>query len=104
MPSSHAAMVSALTTAIALTQGMGSVAFGISAIFALIVMYDAAGGRQSVGQQSVALNRIIRELGVRTITELEQNLKEIMGHTVVQVIVGGLLGIAITCLWFIIAG
>jgi len=49
MPSSHSAVVSALATSVALIQGLGSIAFGISAVLALVVMSDAAGVRQSVG-------------------------------------------------------
>ena len=51
MPSAHSALVTGLATSVALIQGFGSVAFGISALLALVVMYDAAGLRQSVGKQ-----------------------------------------------------
>lgn len=105
MPSAHSAVVSALATAVALTQGLGSAAFGISIMLALIVMYDAAGIRQSVGKQSVVLNRIIRELRLRRpIIELERDLREFIGHTSFQVIVGGLLGIGIAWLWIAVTG
>ena len=103
MPSAHSAVVSALATSIALIQGLGSVAFGLSAIVALIVMYDAAGVRQSVGKQSIILNRMIRELSQRrTITDLEHDLKEFIGHTSFQVIIGGLLGVGIAWSWLAI--
>ena len=105
MPSSHSAFVSALATSVALIQGLGSVAFGISAIFALVVIYDAAGVRRSVGQQSVVLNRIIRELRLRRpITELGRDLREFVGHTQFQIIIGALLGIVIAWSWLAIAG
>lgn len=105
MPSAHSAVVCALATSVALIQGLGSAAFGISAMLALIVMYDAAGVRQSVGKQSVVLNRIIRELRLRRpMIELERDLREFIGHTSFQVIVGGILGFAIAWLWIIIAG
>ena len=105
MPSAHSALVSALATSVALVQGLASVAFGISAILALIVMYDAAGIRQSVGQQSVILNRIIRELRRRRpIMELERDLREFIGHTQFQVIAGGVLGVGVAWLWLAIAG
>ena len=105
MPSSHSAFVSALATSVALIQGLGSVAFGISAIFALVVIYDAAGVRRSVGQQSVVLNRIIRELRLRRpLTELGRDLREFIGHTQFQVIIGALLGIVIAWSWLAIAG
>ena len=83
MPSAHSAFVTALATSVAFIEGLGSTAFGISAIVALIIMYDAAGLRQSVGKQSVVLNRIIRELGHRRpITELEHDLREIEEGTI----------------------
>lgn len=103
MPSAHSAVVSALATSVALTQGLGSAVFGLSVIVALIVMYDAAGVRQSVGKQSIVLNRMIRELSRRrTITDLEHDLKEFIGHTSFQVIVGGLLGVIIAWSWLAI--
>ncbi len=105
MPSAHSAVVSALATSIALTQGLGSVAFGISVILALVVMYDSAGVRQSVGRQSVILNRIMRELRLRRpVTELERDLREFIGHTKFQVVVGGLLGVVVAWLWIFITG
>lgn len=105
MPSAHSAVVSALATSVAFFEGLDSVAFGISVILAVIVMYDAAGIRQSVGKQSVVLNRIIRELKLRRpLTELERDLREFIGHTSFQVIVGGLLGVVVAWLWLAIAG
>ncbi len=101
MPSSHSATVSALATSVAIIEGIGSVAFGISVILAVIVMYDAAGVRQSVGRQSVVLNRIIAELrDRRPIAELEHNLRVFIGHTPFQVIVGSAMGIIVAWLWF----
>ena len=105
MPSSHSAFVTALATSVALIEGLGSVAFGISAIFALVVIYDAAGVRRSVGQQSVILNRIIREFrDRRPVIELGHNLREFVGHTQLQVIMGVLIGIVVAWLWLIVAG
>lgn len=100
MPSAHSALVSALATSVAIVQGLGSVAFGITAILALVVMYDAAGIRQSVGLQSVVLNRIMKELrSRRPIAELERDLREFIGHTPFQVIAGAVLGIVVAWLW-----
>ncbi len=105
MPSSHSAVVSALATAVALTQGLGSAAFGIAAILALVVMYDAAGVRQSVDKQSVILNRIMEELRLRRPRgEVERDLRELIGHTPFQVIVGAALGVLIAWLWLTIGG
>ena len=103
MPSAHSALVSALATSVAIIQGLGSVAFGITAILALVIMYDAAGIRQSVGLQSVVLNRIVQELrSRRPMAELERDLREFIGHTPFQVIAGAALGIIVAWLWIII--
>jgi acid phosphatase family membrane protein YuiD len=105
MPSSHSAFVTALATSVALTEGLGSAAFGISAVLALVVIYDAAGVRRSVGQQSVILNRIIREFrDRRPVAELGHDLREFVGHTQLQVAIGSLLGIAIAWVWLMLAG
>ena len=105
MPSSHSAMVSALATAVAITQGLDSTAFGIATILALIVMYDAAGVRQSVDKQSMVLNRIIEDLRVGGPRgEVERDLREFIGHTPFQVIAGGILGVLIAWLWLTISG
>ena len=102
MPSSHSALVSALATAAALISGLGSVAFAIAMILALVVMYDSAGVRQSVGQQAVVLNRIIDELRFRRpIAELERDLRELIGHTSFEVYIGGAIGIIVAWLWVI---
>ena len=105
MPSSHSALVSALATSVALVEGLGSVAFGITAAFALVVIYDSAGVRRSVGQQSVVLNRIIKEIVTRRpAVELGHDLRELVGHTQLQVIIGVLLGIAVSWSWLTIVG
>ena len=105
MPSAHSAIVTALATVLAIVQGVGSVAFAISTVFALIIMYDAAGVRQSVGQQSVVLNRILRELRLRRpVNELGRDIREFIGHTQPQVLIGGLLGIAIAWFWLSLTG
>jgi uncharacterized protein len=99
MPSSHSATVCALATAIAMTVGMDSIYFSISVVLAVIVMYDAAGVRQSVGQHSVALNRIIREFSFKTSSlQFEKDFREFIGHTPFQVIVGAALGVLIAWL------
>jgi len=105
MPSSHSAVVCALATGVAMTQGLSSVAFAITAILAIVTMYDAAGVRQSVGQQSVVLNRLVQEIRFRRpIAELEHDLREFIGHTPFQVIVGAILGVLIAWLWLTMSG
>ncbi len=105
MPSSHSAFVSGLATSVAVIDGIGSAAFAISFVVALIVMYDAAGVRQSVSRQSRVLNHIVRELRLgRHVTDLEADLRELVGHTPFQVFAGSALGIVVALLWVTIAG
>jgi acid phosphatase family membrane protein YuiD len=94
MPSSHSAMVAALTTGVALSEGMGSPAFAISAVFALIVMYDATGVRHASGQQGALLNELIKELrDVVRAGFAPLPVRVLLGHTYLEVLVGLLLGI-----------
>jgi len=103
MPSSHTALVCALATVVAMMQGLNSVAFAITAILAMIVMYDAAGVRRAVGRQSRILNRIMKELrDKRPRVEVERDLREFIGHTQFQVITGAILGILIAWVWLTI--
>ena len=104
MPSAHSAMVSALATAVAMTNGFSSTFFAIAVVLAAVVMYDATGVRQSVGQQSVVLNRIILELKRREpLVKIEADLRELRGHTPFEVIAGSALGIVFAWLWLFIA-
>jgi acid phosphatase family membrane protein YuiD len=100
MPSSHTALVCALAATVAIMQGLDSVAFAITAILAIVVMYDAAGIRQAVSRQSTILNRIVKELlDKRPRGEVERDLREFIGHTSFQVIAGAVLGIFVAWLW-----
>ena len=101
MPSAHSATVTSLATSIGLLVGLDTIAFAISVVLAVIVMYDAAGVRQSVGQHSALLNRIVREIRFKSKFELERELREFIGHTPSQVVVGGLLGICVSILWML---
>ncbi|GBD10303.1 hypothetical protein HRbin22_02571 [Candidatus Thermoflexus japonica] len=102
MPSSHAALVSAMATAVGLREGLTSTAFAISAIVALIVMYDAAGVRRAASIQARLLNQILEEVFAgRPLSE--QRLKELIGHTPMEVFVGALLGVGIAWLWWQLA-
>jgi len=95
MPSAHSALVSCLATGIGLTSGWGSPEFAIASLFAAIVMYDAAGVRQAAGKQARVLNAMVDELFSEHKTLNEERLKELLGHTPVQVLAGLALGIAI---------
>ena len=94
MPSSHSAMVAALTTGVGLTEGLGSPLFAVSAVFALIVMYDATGVRHSSGQQARLLNELVDEL--RAVVRegfAPLPLRVLLGHTYLEVLAGILIGI-----------
>ncbi len=92
MPSSHSAMVSSLSTAIGLKEGFTSSSFCICIVFSLIVLYDAAGVRQVVGKQAIILNHILDDFVEKG--ELKTHkIKELLGHTPFEVLMGVLLGI-----------
>ncbi len=95
MPSAHSALVGALATGVGLQVGWSSAEFAIAALFAVIVMYDAAGVRQAAGKQARILNQIIDEMFQEGKEFNEERLKELIGHTPFQVLVGLSLGIGI---------
>ena len=98
MPSSHTALVTALSTGVAIREGAGSSIFLVSLAFALIVMYDAAGVRRAAMIQARILNQIIDEL-FQGHPIGETKLRELLGHTPIQVLAGAALGIAIAWWW-----
>ncbi len=96
MPSSHAATVCALATAAGLEFGGGSFEFAVAVILAIIVMHDARGVRRETGIQARILNEmmeVFRKMGNKMTAE--ERLKEFVGHTPLQVLVGAVLGIII---------
>ena len=97
MPSSHSAVVASLATATGLQCGWDSPMFAIAAILAVIVMHDATGVRQETGKQAKVINDIVKMLEARGRGELTpaETLKEFVGHTGPQVLVGALGGIVI---------
>lgn len=98
MPSAHSATVTSLATTIAIIEGFDSLLFAISVFFAIIVMYDAAGVRQTVGHQSNILNKILDEL-FKGKPAFEQRFKELIGHSRLQILTGALLGILLGWWW-----
>lgn len=93
MPSSHSATTCALATSCAVIYGSDSAYFAIAAIFAFIVMYDACNVRLETGKQAVAikeLQELLQKMGQDL--SVEEKLKELVGHTLPQVLVGALLG------------
>ena len=103
MPSSHSSTVCALATAIYIESGSASIEFAIAAIFAIVVMYDARGVRRETGIQAKLLNDIIKifeDMGRKEVSAYDK-LKEFVGHTPLQVVMGALLGILIAILMYL---
>lgn len=99
MPSSHSAVVCGLATAVGIAKGFYSVEFAMCVMLAFIVMTDAAGVRRSAGKQAAVLNKIIQDMVEAGEWPTTEKLKEMLGHTPFQVIIGGLLGILIALLF-----
>lgn len=94
MPSGHAALVTAAAYGIGREYGFYSGNFALAAVIAIIVMYDATGVRQAVGIQARMLNEIIHDL-YRGSSVAPVKIREILGHTSLEVLAGALLGLAI---------
>lgn len=106
MPSSHSAAVTALSTGVALEHGLGSSLFAVSAIFAVITMFDATGVRRHAGEQATVLNKLVidfnrfvneaKDFPKAEDKEKQKKLKELLGHQPIEVFFGGLTGILLT--------
>jgi len=94
MPSSHVAGATCLSTAIGLEYGFDSVHFALAASFAIVVMFDAQGVRRATGRQARILNKITEDIYWQGKVQ-ERRLRELIGHTPVEVIAGSILGILI---------
>jgi len=79
---------------VGLNSGFDSTLFAVSATFSAIIMYDATGVRQHAGKQAAVLNMLIENLNNPNIS-LDEKLKELLGHTPIQVMAGAVLGITI---------
>ena len=100
MPSSHSALISGATSGIGLELGFDNPTFALAVAISLIVMYDASGVRKSAGIQAAEINKISKKLDPKS----NVNLKEALGHTKFEVIVGSLLGPLITLLGIFFIG
>ena len=98
MPSSHSAVVVALATRVGMNDGVASTTFAIAAIFASVVLYDAAGIRRAVSIQARILNRMLEEV-IEYQRLNERRLLELLGHTPFEVFVGSLLGLLVALSW-----
>lgn len=100
MPSGHSATVSSLATIMGLVCGFPTPEFAIAFILAVVVCHDAMGVRHETGKQAVMLNEIIKILESEDLPEVK--LKELVGHTPLQVLAGIILGIAGACLMYFV--
>lgn len=97
MPSAHSATVMSLLAVIGLKDGIGSAIFGLAALFAAIVMYDAMMVRRSSGEQGLAIQALIKER--KSMITIPRAAK---GHTPLEVLVGAVLGIFVGLVVFLV--
>ena len=91
MPSSHTALTIALATLVGINEGISSVSFAITATFAAIVIYDAMGVRRATGQQTTAIKELAKSSNHTLLTKIDNA----RGHTLAEVLVGGILGVLV---------
>ena len=99
MPSSHSAFVFSLLLAIGIREGVGSVSFALAFALAAVVIYDAMGVRAETGKQGAVLNEILRQVLVEGKPITEDTLKELVGHTPLEVAGGLCVGLIVTLLF-----
>lgn len=95
MPSSHSALAAACTASIGKLYGISSPLFALAAMFSAVVMYDACNVRRSAGDTARLVNLLLEHVERLTAEDFAENLKEVMGHTPLQVLMGALLGLGI---------
>jgi len=101
MPSSHTSVVTTLTAGVAVYEGVTSPLFGISLIISLYFIFEATGLRQEVGNQARVLNEVMERLKVKGSHHVEPEvLRELIGHTWIEVIAGLALGCAVALLMY----
>ena len=99
MPSSHAAGATALATSVGLEYGFNSPLFAVSAAFALVTMFDAQGVRRSTGYQATILNKMMEDIYWKGQIE-QQRLKELVGHTPIEVLAGFVFGVCLAMILY----
>ncbi|MBO5364827.1 MAG: divergent PAP2 family protein [Clostridia bacterium] len=104
MPSSHSTIVTSLATCIGIKMGFDSPVVVVCCAFALVVMYDASGIRRAAGQQAKMINMIIDAWEETDPVEKQIRLKELLGHTPLEVLAGALLGVFIAVLAAVLIG
>lgn len=98
MPSSHSALVCSCAATIGRLDGLHSTTFALAAVLSLVVMYDACNVRRAAGEQAKILNRIVDHWEELFPAMVGKDLKELLGHTPLQVLMGALLGVIVG--WF----
>lgn len=97
MPSSHSAFVTAMAMSVGFSEGFGTPSFAMAFVLAFIVMYDASGVRRAAGEHA----KIINDLQEQLLEGAPTYLKELLGHTRIEVIVGSILGFIISLFMFL---
>ncbi len=100
MPSSHTALVVSLAAGVALREGLASDLFAVAVVLAGIVMYDAAGVRRAAGKQAKVINKLVREMRVEHKVR-DTRLKELLGHTPLEVLGGAMHGILVAYAFYV---
>lgn len=96
MPSAHSAGVIALSMTVGYNTGMNSIPFAIALGYAFVVMYDAAGIRRSAGKIAATMNRVMEEFYAHRPSVAGEKLKELLGHTPLEVFMGAILGVFVS--------
>lgn len=99
MPSSHSAFVSAMTAAVGLRNGFDTSLFALCCVFSMVIMYDAAGVRRAAGKQAAIINQLVEAIE-NTGIKMDEKLKELLGHSPIEVAAGAVLGIIIAVIIF----
>lgn len=102
MPSSHSSMVTAGAIAIGALEGFGSPIFALAVAFAMIVMYDAAGVRRETGTQAAVINQILKDVLINGKKISDEELKELVGHTPLEVACGAITGVVVATVYLLI--
>ena len=102
MPSSHSSMVTAGAVAIGALQGFDSAVFALAVAFAMIVMYDAAGVRRETGTQAAVINQILKDVLINGKQISDEELKELVGHTPLEVACGAVTGLLVATVYLVI--
>lgn len=102
MPSSHSSMVTAGAVAIGAIEGFGTPIFALAVAFAMIVMYDAAGVRRETGTQAAVINQILKDVLINGKPITDEELKELVGHTPLEVACGAITGLIVAVVYLLL--